>query len=105
MGSEKVVQAALDSLMMTKDFTVVVIAHRLSTIQNADRIAVIGDGKVREIGTHDELMKNTNGKYRRLQDLQSLDAEKRKVARKNSIVEKSMKEEDEEKKEEVEDHK
>lgn len=87
--SEKVVQEALDKLMMSKDFTVVVIAHRLSTIRNADRIAVIGGGKVREIGTHDELMANPNGKYRRLQNLQSMDTEKRKDAKNESNIEKA----------------
>jgi len=79
--SEKVVQEALDNLMTAKDLTVIVIAHRLSTIRNANRIAVIGDGRVREIGTHDELMAKPNGKYRRLQDLQSVDAENREKAK------------------------
>jgi len=90
--SEEIVQEALDNLMMSKNFTVVVIAHRLSTIRNADRIAVIGDGKVREIGSHEELMKKSNGMYRRLQNLQSMDSEKRKDAKKESNKEKQKKE-------------
>merc|ERR1712070_813293 len=90
--SEEIVQEALDNLMMSKNFTVVVIAHRLSTIRNADRIAVIGDGKVREIGSHEELMKKSNGMYRRLQNLQSMDSEKRKDAKKESNKEKEKKE-------------
>lgn len=49
--------------------TTIVIAHRLSTVRNADRIAVIMKGRVRECGNHDELMKR-NGIYRRLVELQ-----------------------------------
>lgn len=72
-ASERIVQEALDKLMMDRSRTTIVIAHRLSTIKNADRIAYISDGKVREIGTHDELMANPNSKYRRLQQLQNMD--------------------------------
>ena len=53
--SEKIVQKALDQVM--KGRTTIVVAHRLSTIKNADQIAVIHQGKVAELGTHDELMK------------------------------------------------
>jgi ATP-binding cassette subfamily B (MDR/TAP) protein 1 len=70
--SERVVQVTLDKIMASDSQTTIVIAHRLSTIRNADRIAVISSGKVREIGTHDELM-SKNGLYRRLQAFQSLD--------------------------------
>jgi ATP-binding cassette subfamily B (MDR/TAP) protein 1 len=48
--SESIVQAALDKLMASKERTIIVIAHRLSTIRNADRIAFISDGRVKEIG-------------------------------------------------------
>ena len=48
-------------------------SQRLSTIRNADRIAVIEGGRVREIGTHDELLANEFGRYRRLQMLQDID--------------------------------
>lgn len=66
--SEAIVQKALDNLMKNK--TVFVIAHRLSTIQNADRIAVINEGELAEIGTHDELIKLENGKYKHLYEMQ-----------------------------------
>ena len=66
--SEAIVQSALDNLM--KDKTVFVIAHRLSTIQNADRIAVINEGELVELGTHDELMQIENGEYRHLYEMQ-----------------------------------
>lgn len=66
--SESIVQKAIENLM--KDKTVLVIAHRLSTIKNASRIAVISSGKLVEIGTHDELMDISAGKYRSLYDVQ-----------------------------------
>ncbi|XP_071852655.1 mitochondrial potassium channel ATP-binding subunit-like isoform X2 [Apostichopus japonicus] len=53
--SERLVQSALDRL--SKGRTVLVIAHRLSTIRNAHVIAVLHEGKVQEIGSHDELVK------------------------------------------------
>jgi len=68
--SERIVQQALDKLMESRDRTCIVIAHRLSTIRNADRIAFIGDGRVKEIGSHDELMEKSNGKYKRLVESQ-----------------------------------
>ncbi|EEC42789.1 predicted protein, partial [Phaeodactylum tricornutum CCAP 1055/1] len=69
--SEAIVQSAIDDLILGGDQTCIVIAHRLSTIRNADRIAVIDQGKVGEIGTHDDLMA-LNGQYARLQALQNL---------------------------------
>ena len=66
--SEAIVQKAIDNLM--KDKTVFVIAHRLSTIQNADRIAVINEGSLVELGSHEELMKIPNGKYKTLYEMQ-----------------------------------
>lgn len=53
-----------------KDKTVFVIAHRLSTIKNADRIALINEGHLVEIGTHDELMQIENGQYKALYEMQ-----------------------------------
>lgn len=66
--SEAIVQKALDNLIQNK--TVFVIAHRLSTIKNADRIAVVDEGKLAELGTHEELMNIENGKYRYLYEMQ-----------------------------------
>ena len=66
--SEAIVQKAIDNLMIDK--TVFVIAHRLSTIQNADRIAVINEGVLAELGTHDELMQLEHGKYKTLYEMQ-----------------------------------
>ena len=61
--SEILVQEALDRLM--RDRTTIVIAHRLSTVKNADRIAVLDQGEVTELGTHAELM-TLGGLYARL---------------------------------------
>ena len=66
--SERLVQEALDKLMVGR--TSFVIAHRLSTIRKADKIIVIDKGEVRESGTHEELMLNTNGMYYNLIRLQ-----------------------------------
>ncbi len=65
--SERLVQAALDDLMAHR--TVFAIAHRLSTIQHADRIVVLDEGRVAEIGTHEELLHHS-GLYRHLYDMQ-----------------------------------
>ena len=66
--SEAIVQKAMDNLMENR--TVFIIAHRLSTIKNADRIAVINEGKLVELGTHEELMKINNGHYKTLYEMQ-----------------------------------
>ncbi len=66
--SEAVVQKALDNLIKNK--TVFVIAHRLSTIKNADRIAVINEGELVELGNHEQLMNIENGQYRALYEMQ-----------------------------------
>ena len=67
--SERLVQDALDSLM--KNRTTVVVAHRLSTIINADKICVLHDGKIAELGTHTELIEK-NGIYKKLVDMQQV---------------------------------
>lgn len=65
--SEKLVQEALDRLMTNR--TTLVIAHRLSTIQHADKIVVMEQGKIAEIGQHDELLAK-NGVYSNLYRIQ-----------------------------------
>jgi subfamily B ATP-binding cassette protein MsbA len=65
--SEALVQSALHNLMSGR--TAFVIAHRLSTVRRADRIVVIENGTIADIGAHEELMKK-RGTYRRLYELQ-----------------------------------
>ena len=67
--SEHLIQDALTSLMKNK--TVIVVAHRLSTIMKMDRIVVIGEGGVTEEGTHSQLLKQKNGVYRNLWNIQA----------------------------------
>jgi ATP-binding cassette, subfamily B, bacterial MsbA len=70
--SESLVQSALHNLMTGR--TVVVIAHRLSTVRRADRIVVLENRTIADIGSHEDLMKKL-GTYRRLYDLQFIDFE------------------------------
>ena len=65
--SEEIVQEALDKLMVGR--TSFVIAHRLSTIVHADKIVVLDNGRVQEMGTHQELMQ-TGGLYSHLYNIQ-----------------------------------
>ena len=69
-SSEKEVQVALDALMENRSS--LIIAHRLSTIKNADQIAVLANGKIQEIGTHDSLLA-AGGAYKRLVENQEFD--------------------------------
>jgi len=70
--SEALVQSALHNLISGR--TVFVIAHRLSTVRRADRIVVIENGAIADVGTHEDLMTKL-GTYRRLYELQFADFE------------------------------
>jgi ATP-binding cassette, subfamily B, bacterial MsbA len=69
--SERLIQAALEELVGGR--TTLTIAHRLSTIQNADLIVAMQDGRIKETGTHDELLAR-GGLYAALHRMQ-FDAE------------------------------
>lgn len=66
--SERFIQESLEKLMRGR--TTFIIAHRLSTVRKADKILVLQDKEIVEIGKHDELIQKPNGVYRKLYDLQ-----------------------------------
>ena len=67
--SEREIQKAIDNL--TENHTTFIVAHRLSTIRNADRIAVLRDGRCEEIGSYDQLMA-AKGLFYKMQTLQDV---------------------------------
>lgn len=69
--SEEIIQMAIDTL--TKGKTSIVIAHRLATVKNADRIVVMDQGQIVEVGTHKELLQVTQGHYAKLYEVQFAD--------------------------------
>ncbi len=66
--SENLIQHAIETLV--KGRTSIVIAHRLSTIQNADKIMVLEHGEIKELDTHEELLKKEDGYYKKLYEMQ-----------------------------------
>jgi len=70
--TESVIQYAIETLIAKR--TSIIIAHRLSTIQHADNIMVLSKGEVEEFGSHEELLKIEDGRYRSLYDMQFFQA-------------------------------
>ena len=66
--TEGIIQYAIERLIEKR--TSIIIAHRLSTIRHANRILVLEKGMVAEIGSHDELLRQGDGKYKQLHDMQ-----------------------------------
>merc|ERR1712232_860368 len=83
--SEKEVQSAIDQITASGQQTTITIAHRLSTIQNSDNILVLVDGKVKESGSHRQLME-MQGVYSALVSAQSLVAERKEFHRQQSRI-------------------
>jgi len=66
--TESIIQFAIETLIQKR--TSIIIAHRLSTVRNADKIMVLDHGILAELGTHEELLKNENGLYKKLYEIQ-----------------------------------
>ena len=71
--SEEMIQIATDKI--TKDRTSIIIAHRLATIKKADKIIVMEEGKIVEIGSHKDLIQKEKGHYKNLYEVQFLKKE------------------------------
>lgn len=67
--SEQLIQKAMREI--ARDYTMIIIAHRLSTIEHADTVLVLEDGKIAEMGTHEDLLKH-RGVYTKMRELQRL---------------------------------
>ncbi len=81
--AEVEVQKALEYLMRGR--TTLVIAHRLSTVRRADRIVVISNGTITEVGTHEELLEK-NGEYKKLYLMQFIDGEVEKIKEREEVI-------------------
>ena len=66
--TERMIQDAIENLVEGR--TVFAIAHRLSTLRNADRLIVIDDGRIAEMGTQEELLAKEGGIYAKLVEMQ-----------------------------------
>ena len=71
--TEALIQEALNSLKDGR--TTIVVAHRLSTIKNADQILVVANGKIKESGSHEQLIQKQDGIYKKLYDSQFIDSD------------------------------
>jgi ATP-binding cassette, subfamily B (MDR/TAP), member 1 len=94
-SSERIVQQSIDNLARSKEQTTIIIAHRLSTIRNADKICVIKDGKIAEMGKHDELLA-LNGTYADLVRIQLSGHDEEMLPSSSSMMLNELAEEEEE---------
>ncbi|RHZ83267.1 hypothetical protein Glove_99g187 [Diversispora epigaea] len=92
--SERLVQEALDKATASGSTTSIVIAHRLSTIKNADKIVVMAQGEILEIGSHEELIAK-NGAYYALVQAQELKVKETKEETEESEISSESESEDE----------
>ena len=70
--TEKLIQQAIEDILQENPATVIAVAHRLSTLKHMDKIVVLHQGKIVEMGTHKSLLAKKDGHYRRLWDMQLL---------------------------------
>lgn len=70
--AESLIQKSIDEILKTSNATVIAIAHRLSTLKHMDRIIVLDSGKIIEEGTHNTLINNQSGLYKKLWDMQAI---------------------------------